>query len=60
MHSIGRDDIWSPNKSIDISRSQLESILVHHANYTIGVNNKIEMMELIKNAKAPKDSKTPA
>lgn len=57
MHTVGKDKVWNSGMPIDISRNQLDSIMVHHANYTIGVQNKIEMMEMIKNGKAPENTK---
>ena len=51
MHTIGHDSVWDGQADINISRSNLDSILVHHANYTIGVENKIKMMEHVRDGK---------
>jgi len=58
MHTVGRDDVWNPSKTLHITRAQLDSILVHHANYTIGVEDKIKMMEIIRDDKAPNHNET--
>ncbi|MEM9022401.1 MAG: putative nucleotide-diphospho-sugar transferase, partial [Bacteroidota bacterium] len=31
-----------------------DNIIVHHANYTVGVNNKIKLMNMVRNQVAPK------
>jgi len=58
MHTVGNDKIWKSGMPIDISSSNLNRMLVHHANYTIGVDNKIKMMEMIRDGKTSTNTKT--
>ena len=51
MHTIGHDKVWDGNETLNMSIDNLDSILVHHANYTIGVENKVKMMEYIRDGK---------
>lgn len=51
MHSVGRDAVWKPGLPIDLTQDQIDSMKVHHANYIVGVDHKVEMMEYIRNVK---------
>lgn len=40
-------EIWDGQENIIIPKN----IIMHHANFTIGINNKIKLMDLVKNKK---------
>lgn len=43
---LNNGDLWRGEKHFNVPKS----IFVHHANYTIGIENKIELLEFVKNS----------
>lgn len=46
-----QDVVWTPDMDLHIPEQTLDNMLLHHANFTVGVQNKIIMMERIREQK---------
>jgi hypothetical protein len=48
MHHHTTHAVWNGQQPITLSPTERKCVLVHHANYTVGVENKVKMLQLIK------------
>jgi hypothetical protein len=56
MHLGTSDPVWDGKVPIRVSDEQLDSMMMVHGNYTIGIENKIRLLETVSQLKADRES----